>query len=558
MMSADEVRASENSCMEVRRGQLSHLEPMIGSFIEDPRGPLSIFRRERSPKVEVSQLLAVSEALEARGRYRESVRPLETLVGRKEISPDLRDIALARAGQIGVLHGLPMDLGPIVSELGLSRKDLGSAIQSFRRKRDRREPLRDMERHLLQALLLDEGAEHVESRSLGADHVKGALDGFQLALSLAAEVEGEVGEFHRTRCMYHLGSFMLKRGDLVRGPEVIDVALRKAEEGEFMNLMASIRKVKGFYEDDLDEAVKLLGEAEEASNELGNILEAAEIVFIRGNRSASESSDADVVKEGIELMLSSANKVEELGYDEMGASYRSEAALWNARTGNPGDGVKQARTAFRYFKGSDDREAMIRAGCILFFCYIRADERRRAKKLLLDLITNHPVKQFPASFGILREAVTGVQWLREDRDTKELFEDEVVYTIERVAVDEIITRAKEAYPNEFGAMLRGIPDITHIEPVMEGASNRSSFLFSLYSRFSQRNVEGEGVVHSHPSGSARPSRADLSMFGRFPGINIIIGYPFRDDSMAAYDRLGNRVRLEIVDNRRGRAREKGL
>ena len=69
---------------------------------------------------------------------------------------------------------------------------------------------------------------------------------------------------------------------------------------------------------------------------------------------------------------------------------------------------------------------------------------------------------------------------------------------------------------------------------------------SLYSRFSGRNVEGEGVVHSHPSGSARPSRADLSMFGRFPGINIIIGHPFRDDSMAAYDRLGNRVRLDIV------------
>jgi len=40
------------------------------------------------------------------------------------------------------------------------------------------------------------------------------------------------------------------------------------------------------------------------------------------------------------------------------------------------------------------------------------------------------------------------------------------------------------------------------------------------------------------------------MFGRFPGVNIIIGYPYKDDSMAAYDRLGNRVRLEIVDSRK--------
>ncbi|MGA1820785.1 MAG: Mov34/MPN/PAD-1 family protein, partial [Thermoplasmatota archaeon] len=344
----------------------------------------------------------------------------------------------------------------------------------------------------------------------------------------------------------------LKRGDLIRGPEVMDIALGKADEGGFGNLKASIQKVRGFYEDDLEGSVELLREAEKAFNELGNLLEEAETAFIRGNRSAAESADTEVVKQGISLMMASADKVEELGYIEMGASYRSEAALWIARTAAPGNGVDQARAAFRYFRGAGDREAMIRAGCILFLCHIRADDRRKAKRLLLDLISNHPVKQFPASFGILREAVAGVRWLREDRDTKELFEDEVVYTIERAAVEEIIARAKEAYPNEFGAMLRGIPHITHIEPVMEGASNRSSFLFSLYSRFSQRNVEGEGVVHSHPSGSARPSRADLSMFGRFPGINIIIGFPFQDDSMAAYDRLGNRVRLEIVDDRRRR------
>ena len=194
---------------------------------------------------------------------------------------------------------------------------------------------------------------------------------------------------------------------------------------------------------------------------------------------------------------------------------------------------------------------MIRALCILFACYMGADERRKAKKLLMDIVLNQPVKQHPASFGIMKEAVSGVEWLRNDRDTRELFEEEIVYTIEKDAVDEVIRRAKESYPNEFGAMLRGIPHITHIEPVMEGAANRSSFLFSLYSRFSQRNVPGEGVVHSHPSGSARPSRADLSMFGRFPGINIIIGYPYKYDSMAAYDRLGNRVKLEIVDSRKG-------
>jgi hypothetical protein len=36
------------------------------------------------------------------------------------------------------------------------------------------------------------------------------------------------------------------------------------------------------------------------------------------------------------------------------------------------------------------------------------------------------------------------------------------------------------------------------------------------------------------------------MFNHYPGINIIIGYPYSEDSMAAYDRLGNRVMMRIV------------
>ncbi|MGA1820452.1 MAG: hypothetical protein ACMUHU_05520, partial [Thermoplasmatota archaeon] len=159
-MSADDVRASEDACMEVRRGQLSALEAMIGQYIEEPRGPLSLFRRERTPVVDGTLLLAVSEALLSRGRYRQSVKPLETLLGRKDTGSELREIALARAGQIAIVHGLPMDLGPIISELGLSRKDVKAAINSLRRRRSKEAPLRDMERHLLQAQPVVDVPEH--------------------------------------------------------------------------------------------------------------------------------------------------------------------------------------------------------------------------------------------------------------------------------------------------------------------------------------------------------------------------------------------------------------
>lgn len=499
-------------------------------------------------------LTASSESLIIRGFYRQSGVPLQQLVEDGRTSKDLKEVALARAGQTAVLHDLPLDLGPILTELGLTRKDLGSAIKSLQRKRGKKSILPTMERHLLQSLLLDESADHVESETMGADFVKSALDGLNLSLNMASDLEGEIGVYHQVRCMYHLSAFLLKRGDLIRGNEVLDISLRKAADHGFGPMTADLQKLAGFYREDLEESGSLLDEAMISARKFGNNKELAELMFIKGNRTASESTDQKVVEDGISLMIEGAGIVEEMGDKVKGASIRNEAALWHARTGAPEKGILHARRAALIFKEQKDRESLIRALSVLFLCYMNLDQRRKAKKLLLDLVSNHPVKQFPASFGILKEAVSGVRWLREDKDTRELFEDEIVYTIERVAVDEVIRRAKESYPNEFGAMLRGLPHITHIEPVMEGAGNRNSFLFSLYSRFSQRNVPGEGVVHSHPSGSARPSRADLSMFGRFPGINIIIGYPYKDDSMAAYDRLGNRVRLEIVDSRKGSKR----
>ena len=551
-MIVSDLERSEENCIPVRKGEMDRIEELSAPIQEREGGLFSRLMNRGRERIKVDDLLASSESLIIKGSYRLSGAPLQQLVGEKGISKDLKEVALARAAQTAVLHDLPLDLGPILFELGLTRKDLRSAIKSLREERRRKCEIPSMEKHLLQSMLLDERADHTESGTMGADLVKNALDGFNMSLSIASDLEGEIGTYHQTRCMYHLASFLLKRGDISRGTEVLDISLKKAEENGFEPLKTDIQKLAGFYNEDLQEIGSILDDAMDSARSFGNNMELAEIMFIKGNRTASESEDRGVIDSGLSLMVDAAEMIEDMDERSKGAAMRTEAALWFARTGSPDQGVGHARKASIVFKQQKDRGSMIRALSVLFLCYMKLDERRRAKKLLLDLAANHPVKQFPASFGILKEAVSGVHWLREDKDTKELFEDEIVYTIERDAVDEVIRRAKESYPNEFGAMLRGLPHITHIEPVMEGAGNRNSFLFSLYSRFSQRNVPGEGVVHSHPSGSARPSRADLSMFGRFPGINIIIGYPYRDDSMAAYDRLGNRVRLEIVNSSKGR------
>ncbi|MGA1866154.1 MAG: hypothetical protein ACMUFK_01660, partial [Thermoplasmatota archaeon] len=191
----NDLERSEELCMDVRRGDLSGLAPDIEGFMIEKKSALSFFRREKKTETDIGSLLAVSEALKNKGMYRESLRPIEILLESGRAGADLRKVALARAGQLALLHGLPVDLGPMISELGLSRNDLRSAIRSFKRNRERKKDLPELESHLFHALLLDERAERVESASLGADHVKAAFDGLQLALSLSSELGGDIGEY---------------------------------------------------------------------------------------------------------------------------------------------------------------------------------------------------------------------------------------------------------------------------------------------------------------------------------------------------------------------------
>lgn len=53
-----------------------------------------------------------------------------------------------------------------------------------------------------------------------------------------------------------------------------------------------------------------------------------------------------------------------------------------------------------------------------------------------------------------------------------------------------------------------------------------------------------GIVHSHPSGSARPSTADLHNF--FGLISIIVKFPYDDDDIYAWDSKGNSIGLSVI------------
>lgn len=124
---------------------------------------------------------------------------------------------------------------------------------------------------------------------------------------------------------------------------------------------------------------------------------------------------------------------------------------------------------------------------------------------------------------------------------------EEVY-IENDVIEEIINIAKEAYPNEFMALLDGkieedILRITGlvflpIETSQEGAVMQV-FMQPL-------SINSLGSVHSHPGPSASPSNADLEFFAKRGLFHMIIAEPFDRESIRAYDSFGNSARYRIV------------
>lgn len=119
--------------------------------------------------------------------------------------------------------------------------------------------------------------------------------------------------------------------------------------------------------------------------------------------------------------------------------------------------------------------------------------------------------------------------------------------IKKDARDGILSYCKMNHPNEGILVLRGkskkgnitieslvIPPFSHSGPTFAGFPH--SFL-----PFDPSYV---GTVHSHPTGSARPSVTDLHNFFGF--VSIIVKSPYEDEDMFAYDRDGNIIPITVI------------
>jgi proteasome lid subunit RPN8/RPN11 len=122
--------------------------------------------------------------------------------------------------------------------------------------------------------------------------------------------------------------------------------------------------------------------------------------------------------------------------------------------------------------------------------------------------------------------------------------------ITRSTVLAILDLSREVAPKEFSAFIEGKvrKDILLLDGLLY-----QPYVASPDSAWVHVNLPltsgAKASVHSHPSGSIRPSAADLHFFSKHGAVHFIVGAPFLAGTMACYDKEGHRLDFEIVEDK---------
>lgn len=141
-----------------------------------------------------------------------------------------------------------------------------------------------------------------------------------------------------------------------------------------------------------------------------------------------------------------------------------------------------------------------------------------------------------------------------------LFRSSSVLGIAEETLEFVLETCADTHPREFMGILRAeeasrlhfhgqkpgdgrvITDILVIPGTKSGEA-----MASIKSEMVPTNVGGVGTVHSHPSGSTRPSEEDLRTFSKRGQRHIIVGSPYGRESWQCYNSNGEEIELEVLD-----------
>ncbi len=119
-------------------------------------------------------------------------------------------------------------------------------------------------------------------------------------------------------------------------------------------------------------------------------------------------------------------------------------------------------------------------------------------------------------------------------------------TLKKDTREGILSYCKMNHPNEGLLILKGKSkkgnvtiDGLIVPPFSESGPTFAGFPHS----FLPFDLSYVGTVHSHPSGSAKPSVTDLHNF--FGLVSLIVKSPYEDDDIFAWDSNGDSIKLTI-------------
>ena len=117
----------------------------------------------------------------------------------------------------------------------------------------------------------------------------------------------------------------------------------------------------------------------------------------------------------------------------------------------------------------------------------------------------------------------------------------------RQTADGIITYSKTCHPNEGILILSGKSNKNEVvvdSLILPPFSVQGPYFSGFPSYDLPFDLSYVGTAHSHPSGSNKPSLDDLNNY--YGLVSIIINYPYTYDTIGAYDRDGNNMKLQII------------
>jgi proteasome lid subunit RPN8/RPN11 len=125
----------------------------------------------------------------------------------------------------------------------------------------------------------------------------------------------------------------------------------------------------------------------------------------------------------------------------------------------------------------------------------------------------------------------------------------VPWSLSRKTLIDLLEIARQTFPNEFISLLSVTEEnpfvISEIVVVPAEFGRNHSFLRRDLVPFDPFIV---GSVHSHPSSSMKPSRADKVAFSRLGKVHLILGYPYLERDFRAFDKNANPVSITVVGN----------